>query len=386
MGSVLNTARWPDVLLVAQVWAGARLAHRLLATSRGSRISIADSSDVPDRISVVVPVLDEEDRLGPCLAGLIAQGRDVLEILVVDGGSSDRTSDVVAAYGRLDRRIRFLDASPIPPDWNGKAWGLHRGSSDASPVTAWLLTVDADVRVEPGLARSLLVKARQGGLASLSVATLQVLGDWGSGLVHPAMLATLVYRRGSPGNVARRVQDAQANGQCALYRRDALAARGGFAAAKASRCEDVTIARRLVSHGLPVGFYETDGLVSVKMYKDWREAWQNWPRSLTLRDRFAASAAFVGLLEVTLMQALPLPLTLWLLMRPGRTALFWVNVILTTVRFGILIGLVRAYVRPPWSYWLSPLCDGAVVARLWASLLQRRQIWRGRTMVVEGTS
>lgn len=370
-----------DLLALAQLVLGVRVVVRLVATARGARI-VAEETAGRERVSVVVPVLNEESRLGPCLEGLLHQGPEVAEILVVDGGSIDRTVALAAAYHARDDRIRVVDASPVPPDWNGKAWGLQAGLHAASADTGWLLAIDADVRVDPRLTRSLAAHATRNALAASSVATLQELAHWGSGLVHPSLLATLVYRYGSPGHVARHIGDVQANGQCSLFRREALVACDGFTSARASRCEDVTIARRLLAAGYRVGFYETDGLVSVKMYEGWRETWRSWPRSLTLRDQFSRSLAPYGLLEVSLMQALPLPLTILLgLSRRRLDRLVLLNVALAAVRLGILAGTARAYVRRPWSYWLSPVCDIPVAVQLWLSLARRRHVWRGRLLV-----
>lgn len=46
-------------------------------------------------ISVIVPVLNEADAIGACLAQFA--GMDDVDVLVVDGGSVDQTQDVVAA-------------------------------------------------------------------------------------------------------------------------------------------------------------------------------------------------------------------------------------------------------------------------------------------------
>ena len=359
---------------------GARVLLRLAATARGERIAThPDPATESGSVSVVVPVLNERRRLGPCLDGLIAQGREVGEILVVDGGSVDATPQLVATYADRDPRVRLVDASPVPPDWNGKAWGLQVGLERASPASAWLLAIDADVRPTAPLARSLVAHARRLELATLSVATRQVLADPLDGLVHPAMLTTLVYRFGIPGQVARRLEQVQANGQCMLFRRTALVAQGGFAAVRASRCEDVTLARALVAAGHPVGFFETDGLATVEMYASGQETWQNWPRSLPLRDRYTRWASAVGLLELALVQALPLPLALLggALPRPARA----LNIGLAAGRLGVLVGTGRAYAGRRWTYWLSPICDIPVVARIWLSMVRRRHVWRGRVLV-----
>jgi glycosyltransferase involved in cell wall biosynthesis len=50
-------------------------------------------------ISVVTPTLNAERYLPECLASLRAQGDTRLEHLVVDGGSTDRTLDIVRQHG-----------------------------------------------------------------------------------------------------------------------------------------------------------------------------------------------------------------------------------------------------------------------------------------------
>jgi dolichol-phosphate mannosyltransferase len=384
-------------LLVAQIVVGARVLARLIRTAGGSRIAAVDSMVGREgAVSAIVPVLNERARLGPCLDGLTAQGAELLEILVVDGGSQDDTKDLVAAYSARDNRIQLLDASPVPPGWNGKAWGLEVGARSVAEGSTWILTVDADVRPRRKLVASLLAHTALTGLGVLSVATEQELSSPGSALVHPALLASLVYRYGIPGRATRRVSAVQANGQCMLIRRDILTSNVGFAGVRSSPCEDVTLARQLALRGHAVGFYESNGLVSVRMYESGWETLTGWTRSLPLRDQIVGWAALLGLAEVTLVQALPLLVVATIgLSRPtperissdtmrsgwvGRW-LWMVNVILLVTRLGVLAGTARAYTRVPLAYWLSPLLDVPATIQLWRSALAREHHWRGRVMV-----
>ena len=50
-------------------------------------------------ISVIIPCLNEEDNLAMLLGQLIEQKDISLEILVVDGGSTDKTTLRAAEYG-----------------------------------------------------------------------------------------------------------------------------------------------------------------------------------------------------------------------------------------------------------------------------------------------
>ncbi|MCS7003583.1 MAG: glycosyltransferase, partial [Dehalococcoidia bacterium] len=332
-------------------------------------------------ISVIIPALNEARRLPELLAALAAQTYPPAEVIVVDGGSTDRTAAVVADAARRDRRVRFIDASPIPSGWNGKPWGLQRGWENLVDGSQWALTIDADVRVEPRAAASLVAFAESERLHALSVATIQVLRRPAHAFAHPALLTTLIYRFGAPGHVARSTRDAQANGQCALFHRDALAAVNGFWRARASRCEDVTIARVLVNHGFRVGFYESS-LAATQMYDTFAELWANWPRSLPMRDQFFRWVDWWPLVRLVLTQALPLPLfALLVSLRMMASPLAAVNAALLALRVGALVGVRRAYRSPGLPYWLSPLADGPAVAAVWASALTKRHRWRGRELL-----
>jgi dolichol-phosphate mannosyltransferase len=341
---------------------------------------VAPGTVPPDSIGVLVPVLNEAERLGDCLGGLLAHGAEVGEVLVIDGGSHDGTCDLVRAYARRDRRVRLVEAGPAPADWNGKVWGLHVGEGALGPSCDWVLVVDADVRPGPALARSLVARAQSRAVRLLSVATAQRLSGPMEGVLHAALLATLAYRFGRPGGATSGPGRAVANGQCCLVCRDLLRQLGGFRAVRDSLCEDMTLARLAARAGEMVGFYETEDLVSARMYGDWQDAWRNWPRSLATRDRLFGAAGWLGLLEVLLVQALPLPV-LVLGWRSG--GLRRVNLLLAGVRVGMLVGMARAYPARPWTYWLSPLADLPAALALWRSALAHRHTWRGRSYARE---
>jgi rSAM/selenodomain-associated transferase 2 len=91
-------------------------------------------------VSVVIPTLDEE-RLLP--AAIASVARDAAEVLVVDGGSSDRTRTVAAAAG-----ARVLEAP------RGRGPQLDRGARAARGD--WLLFLHADTRLDSGWSASIV--------------------------------------------------------------------------------------------------------------------------------------------------------------------------------------------------------------------------------------
>jgi dolichol-phosphate mannosyltransferase len=363
-----------------QVLLAARVFFRMLRTAGGQRVETCDQPS-SERISVILPVLNEASRIADCLEGLITQPREIAEILVVDGGSTDRTRAIVEDYRSRDARVQWLDASPVDPNWTGKSWGLNFGLARSSPSSQWILCVDADVRVSAQLARSLLAHTACAEAAAFSIATRQHLSGALDAFIHPAFLTTLVYRFGQPGTASENRHHVHANGQCFFGRRDILIATEAFAAAKTSLCEDITIVRRLAECGESAGFYETAGLADVWMYGDWRETWANWPRSLPMRDQYFGATEAIGLLEVLWVQGAPLPMVVlcWGLRAP--VWLFMINAGLLTARLGVLAGTARAYPDRPWTYWLSPFCDFPAALRLLRTALSRKQSWRGRSYV-----
>jgi len=62
-------------------------------------------------LSVVIPSRNEARSLGRCLASVIASDypEDRLEVLVVDGASTDGTRDVISHWARSHARIRIVD-------------------------------------------------------------------------------------------------------------------------------------------------------------------------------------------------------------------------------------------------------------------------------------
>lgn len=369
-------------LFVLQAVFALRAFGHMIRTANGSRIERA-TTPLPRAGSIVVllPVLDEEHRLEPCLQGLAGQGPEVASILVVDGGSSDGTRDLVQRWQVRDPRIALVDASPVPDAVNGKAHNLEVGFSHLADDAEWVMTIDADVRPEPGFAQSLLAHARKTGVKALSVATHQQLSGAGEGFIHPSMLTTLVYRFGIPGHATADPDRVQANGQCFLVRRTILEEVGGFSRVQRDVSEDVTLARIIAMHGHPVGFYESDDLVSVEMYAGWRDAWDNWTRSLPMRDRFTTASSALGLLQATLVQALPIMVVISAFLRGSRGPLTMLNSALLIARLGVLAGTARAYRSRPWTYWLSPLADPLVIARIWMMWARREHTWRGRRLV-----
>lgn len=99
------------------------------------------------RVSVVVPVRNEADYIGPCLNALLRQTypSEYYEVIVVDDGSTDGTSQILESYKNRYPRLQILQASQAFSGITGKQNALARGVRSSSGEV--ILHTDADCMV-----------------------------------------------------------------------------------------------------------------------------------------------------------------------------------------------------------------------------------------------
>lgn len=108
-----------------------------------------------DRVTVVVPARNEERSIGACLDAVLAQDWDDLEVLVVDGSSTDATAAVVKERSAADPRVRLLhNPEQIIP--------VSLNIALAEATGRWLVRVDAHATVPPDYVRRCVEHLRTG--------------------------------------------------------------------------------------------------------------------------------------------------------------------------------------------------------------------------------
>jgi glycosyltransferase involved in cell wall biosynthesis len=100
-------------------------------------------------VSVIIPCLDEETAIGPCVAAILAHG--VGEVIVVDGGSADRTAERATTAGArvvIERRRGY-----------GRA--MQAGIAAMSPRSRIALFIDGDGSDRPEMVPAVLAPIEQ---------------------------------------------------------------------------------------------------------------------------------------------------------------------------------------------------------------------------------
>jgi Glycosyl transferase family 2 len=101
----------------------------------------SERASSPPSVGLAMMVQDEEKRLARCLSAVADW---VSEIVVVDGGSKDATKDIAAEFGAR------IVARPFDGDYSAQ-----RNAGLTQIRTPWVIVLDADEALAPGLSHIL---------------------------------------------------------------------------------------------------------------------------------------------------------------------------------------------------------------------------------------
>jgi len=187
--------------------------------------------DFTPPVSVVVPAFNEAKGIEAAVRSLAGSDYPELEVVVVDDGSGDGTGEIVEGLG-LERVVVIREPN------RGKAEALNTGvARSRHPI---VVAVDADTVFEPGTIRRLVRPFAEESVGAVAgnakVGNRRgMLGRW----------QHIDYVTGF--NLDRRLYDVlncmpTVPGAIGAFRRDALAAIGGFSSDTLAEDTDVTIA------------------------------------------------------------------------------------------------------------------------------------------------
>jgi biofilm PGA synthesis N-glycosyltransferase PgaC len=233
----------------------------------------ADPNPGPDAtgVSLLIPAYDEAEVIADAVKAALALDYPNYEVLVLDDGSTDRTSATAEAAGAGDRRLRVVRSRMNL----GKADRLNEGLKLArNPL---VMVVDADAQVHPAAMRMLVARIERtpklGAVAGdprvtnrgSTLAALQVL--------EFSSIIGLIRRTQAVGGTVGTVA-----GIIGIFKRDAVLSVGGYDARMAT--EDIDLTYRLLLAGWETD-YEPRALIGMEVPTGLRILWsqrRRWAR------------------------------------------------------------------------------------------------------------
>lgn len=96
------------------------------------------------KLSICIPTLNRAEYIGETLDSIVSQFTDEVELVIVDGGSVDRTEEIVNTYQQRYSQIRYVRraVTGAAPSNSGFDRDCHHSVEQAHGAYCWLMTDD----------------------------------------------------------------------------------------------------------------------------------------------------------------------------------------------------------------------------------------------------
>jgi chlorobactene glucosyltransferase len=281
---IADLAALPWVALGAVVVFGIRKPRPL--PSDEETIGAGGGRGLPS-VRIVVPARNESRNIEGCVRSLAGQDYPgEFTIVVVDDGSTDGTSRIAGAVAaNRAGGVYVLPGAALPSGWLGKPWACAQGAEGAREDV--ILFTDADTVHDSRLLHRTVTALVTDGADALTLIGRQELGSFWERLIQPQIFTVLGirYRRLDRPVEKARWQDAFANGQYVLVRREAYEDVGGHAAVRSEVVEDLQLAQHLVRAGRRIIVRDAEDVFSTRMYQSLPEIMEGWTKNLAVGAR-----------------------------------------------------------------------------------------------------
>ena len=236
-------------------------------------------SRVFPRVSILLPVRNEELNIEACVRSLVAQEYHDFQVVVLDDGSNDSTWPIMVTLASEDDRIRIIKGKPLQEGWIGKNWACYQLSQAADGVL--LLFTDADTRHHPAILLD-AVSAMMTEEADLVTAVPhEEVTSWAERLTVPVIFFCMMCFM--PLGLAYRLKApilSATIGQFMMFRKTAYEKIGGHAAIKRNAVDDIALGRHIKSHGLRWHLYDGRDRIRCRMYNNFRQVYEGLSKNL----------------------------------------------------------------------------------------------------------
>ncbi|MDH4380851.1 MAG: glycosyltransferase [Gammaproteobacteria bacterium] len=365
---------WAWVLLSAGLWAAILLlpwrpwgtSEQISAAAPGALASLGC-------ITALVPARNEVSCIGNTLPKLAAQG-ELARIILIDDESDDGTGELARSLGIP--ALTVLSGQRSPGGWSGKLWALEQGLQKVD--SPYVLLMDADIALEPGILDALLGKLQRESLDLVSVMAALSMHTWWERLLIPPFIYffKMIYPFALANSQHRMV--AAAAGGCILIRTETLRGIGGFAALRNALIDDCTLARVVKNQGGKTWLGLSRDVAAARPYESVGAIWNMVARTAFTQLRYSKGLLAVCTLLLIVTFIMPIA---GLFSGQPNTRLVALGACLAMS--ASYLPILRYYGRPMlWALTL-PLAASLYLAMTWTSAIRyfrgERSRWKNRS-------
>jgi hypothetical protein len=306
-----------------------------------------------ERVSVIVPMYNEEGNVDAILGAMRAQTHANLEVIAVNDRSSDGTAARLAEWQRRWPELKVVSLPDHPEDWKGKSWAMYHGARVATGE--WLIFVDADLELAPDSIACTAGACSRRGWDALGVLGRMRYSSFLERVTHVNLSTYYLI-------LASETQPALMCGQYMVVRRSVYEDVGGWKMVYDEMQDDVALPRLLSEHGYVPHMRVWLGSHQVPAYRGLGELWS------AMRRVIAGGTGFSPLYSVLpAIAGLVLHLAPWLVLAWGIVQRWWERplpalclalagaiVLLSSASYARLAGILGA---GRWMWCTRPLGD-----------------------------
>lgn len=390
------------VLLIASIlWAAVIALLLIRAVRQYSFYQIVEPVEGDETagasIAVIIPARNEEQNIGRCLDGLLAQQSppEIRSIIVIDDRSTDATAQIVREIAQRNPLVKLIEGKHLEVGWAGKPHALCQGAQAVRAIlnevveNQWLCFMDADTAAQPALLRTAVSVAQTRKLDLLSLQPEQeLIGPW-ERLIMPCGFFLVAFTQDVRQANDPNDPNAHANGQFMLIRRQRYEAVGGYEKLRAEVWEDSAMARLVKASGGGVGVMGTKNLIHARMYRDFGSLWYGLSRQAAALLGTALGCVIAALSALILACAsflLPIASVVILFergadaMTVGAAACGFAG---SLALLGTHLGAARYFKIPMWYGALFPLgylMGAGIAVHAAMSRMRNTVVWKGRVV------
>ena len=382
------------IIVIASVWlyraCRVIISHHSIPIVRPRNPKSALSST---RITVLIPVKNEEKNIRDCLECFSHQDHPHIQIIVANDSSTDRTEEILKSMDiprigdndgqRPEHKIAYFNCPPTPSGWTGKNYALHTVVPFARGD--WFLFTDADTRHDPHSISSSLQHAESRDLEYLTLTPRCIADTFVERFILP--LAMLSLGMHFPLDKVNHPDSEMTfgNGQYLMIKRGVYEKIEGHDKVRAEFLEDYAITKNVKALGARFECAIGTEIYGTRMYDSFDTIWIGWRRIILHAFRKNILVMSKYFFNVLLFSVFPflafIPLTLLTVADPyvfgfswcmGFTVLFFI--LITNWKAFAFVKAQKAYAlfHPLSAFFIAMILMDAI----WIAVSKKETKWR----------
>ncbi len=242
-------------------------------------------------VSILIPARNEEHNISQIVNSLLVQDYPSYELIVLNDNSDDRTGRLLLDIQKIHPELKILNGRPLEKGWTGKCFACKQ-LYDVSKGD-YILFTDADTLHNTNSLRDSITIALNRNADMVTLFPKMTMVSFAEKLIMPMLWFTVMlllpfYFVDKKGFVKFSI----GIGPFMLFKRTAYKAIGGHDSVKNAIVEDVWLARRIKEHGMQLIVEDGQHMLSVRMYRGFKEIWNGFSKNIFAGFEFSSVALF----------------------------------------------------------------------------------------------